>query len=360
MLTWFPVVHELAKHYRVVVFDQRWHGRGIVSEHFSLHDCADDVAAVITELGLERPDRRRLLDGLGGRPARLAPAPRRRRRPGPGAPPPTTSAPTAARSVFHSGMEISMGALRDPVEVAHRTPRRPGRRRGAGDRARPTSASGPSSEWRSTSPWAVAQAVAALGRHHSTPWLARIDVPTAVVVPQQGLGDPARPPARASPPGSPAPPCTRPTAATPACVLESDDFVPAFLEAASTSPPGWIRCTASAAVRRVAPATVLEQPRGCQATAGRVRPPALLHRGKPESRVRRELVFLAARVFAPSSPGPSSAVGLLGGLLAAAGDLGVQGVELLGELLGELPRLGHQLAAGDRARRGPCRRSTSR
>ena len=37
-------------------------------------------------------------------------------------------------------------------------------------------------QWRSTSPWAVAQAVAALGRHHSTPWLPAIDVPTAVVV----------------------------------------------------------------------------------------------------------------------------------------------------------------------------------
>ena len=37
-------------------------------------------------------------------------------------------------------------------------------------------------ELRSTSPWAVAQAIAALGRHHSRPWLGEIDVPTAVVV----------------------------------------------------------------------------------------------------------------------------------------------------------------------------------
>src|SRR5436190_9051986 len=55
MLTWFPLVHHLAERYHVVVFDQRWHGRGIVSENFSLHDCADDVAAVITALGLEDP-----------------------------------------------------------------------------------------------------------------------------------------------------------------------------------------------------------------------------------------------------------------------------------------------------------------
>ena len=47
MLTWFPSVHTLAERYRVVVFDQRWHGRGIISERFSVHDCADDVGALI-------------------------------------------------------------------------------------------------------------------------------------------------------------------------------------------------------------------------------------------------------------------------------------------------------------------------
>src|SRR5690349_11449634 len=55
MLTWFPAVHALAERYRVVVFDQRWHGRGIVSRDFDLHDCADDVAAVCDALGLDRP-----------------------------------------------------------------------------------------------------------------------------------------------------------------------------------------------------------------------------------------------------------------------------------------------------------------
>ena len=37
MLTWFPVVHQLAEHFHVVVFDQRWHGRGIVSD--ARNDC---------------------------------------------------------------------------------------------------------------------------------------------------------------------------------------------------------------------------------------------------------------------------------------------------------------------------------
>jgi pimeloyl-ACP methyl ester carboxylesterase len=37
-------------------------------------------------------------------------------------------------------------------------------------------------EFRSTSPKGIARTLAALGRHHSRPWLGRIDVPTAVVV----------------------------------------------------------------------------------------------------------------------------------------------------------------------------------
>ncbi|HEX4978189.1 MAG TPA: alpha/beta hydrolase, partial [Nocardioides sp.] len=53
MLTWFRTVEALSTRYRVVTFDQRWHGRGISSERFSLQDCADDVAAVIGELELD-------------------------------------------------------------------------------------------------------------------------------------------------------------------------------------------------------------------------------------------------------------------------------------------------------------------
>ncbi len=40
--------------YRVVTLDQRWHGRGIQSEEFSLHDCADDAAALLDVLGIEQ------------------------------------------------------------------------------------------------------------------------------------------------------------------------------------------------------------------------------------------------------------------------------------------------------------------
>src|SRR3954468_11832089 len=111
MLTWFPVVHHLAQRYSVIVFDQRWHGRGIISESFSLPDCADDVAAVITQLGLEGP-----IVGGDSMGSVIAQRPWRQH---PdlvgGLVLAATTDHFRARGterVFHAGMEISMGALR--------------------------------------------------------------------------------------------------------------------------------------------------------------------------------------------------------------------------------------------------------
>src|SRR5947199_2463490 len=53
-LSWYPSMGALSEHYRVIAFDQRWHGRGIRSEKFSLADCADDVVAVADALGVEK------------------------------------------------------------------------------------------------------------------------------------------------------------------------------------------------------------------------------------------------------------------------------------------------------------------
>ena len=65
----------------MIAFDQRWHGRGIRSPRFRFVDCADDVAAVMDELGVEQA----IIAGysMGGAIAqlRLAPAPRQGRRP---------------------------------------------------------------------------------------------------------------------------------------------------------------------------------------------------------------------------------------------------------------------------------------
>jgi 3-oxoadipate enol-lactonase len=232
MLTWFPVVHELAKRFRVVVFDQRWHGRGIISESFSVHDCADDVAAVITELELDHPivagysmgsviaqrvwrQHPELVGGLI-----LAATTDRFRANG-------------RETVFHSGMEISMGMLR--TFSKSRTVRWAARSTAESLDIGPTdTGTWALNEWRSTTPWAMAQAVAALGRHHSTPWLKRIDVPTAVVIPEHDHVIPAERQRRLA---SLIPGATVHEAdcGHAGCVLQADKFVPVFIEAANVT-----------------------------------------------------------------------------------------------------------------------------
>lgn len=232
MLTWFPVVHQLAERYRVVVFDQRWHGRGIISEHFSLHDCADDVAAVIHELGLERPivagfsmgsivaQRvwRQHPHSVGG--LVLAASTDNFRQNG-------------RERFFHSGMEVAMGAMR--ALSKSRAVRRATRSTAEALNLEPTdTGQWALEEWRSTSPWAVAQAVAALGRHRSTPWLSRIDVPTAVLIPRH---DRVIPPDRQRRLASRIPGATvhEVECGHAGCVLEAERFVPAFAEAVNVT-----------------------------------------------------------------------------------------------------------------------------
>lgn len=53
LLTWYPCLDALRRNYRVVVFDQRWHGQGIRTERFDLDDCADDAVAVADALGIK-------------------------------------------------------------------------------------------------------------------------------------------------------------------------------------------------------------------------------------------------------------------------------------------------------------------
>src|SRR5207244_588482 len=54
-LNWFTCFGALGRHFRVVAFDQRGHGRGIrVGVHFHMSDAADDVLAVADALGIDR------------------------------------------------------------------------------------------------------------------------------------------------------------------------------------------------------------------------------------------------------------------------------------------------------------------
>ena len=231
LLTWFPSLDALSRRYRVVTMDQRWHGRGIQSEAFSLHDCADDVAALIDELGLhdvivagfsmgsivaqrvwrQHPDK---VAGL----VLCATTDRFRS--------------TVAERLFHAGMGAAMGASRGLSRS--RTAVRAARTAVTALDLRPTDMHDWAlAEFRSTSPWAVGQAVAALGRHHSRPWLSRIDVPTAVVV---TMKDKVLPPANQVALARRIPGATIHDipAGHAACVLESERFVPALVEAVNT------------------------------------------------------------------------------------------------------------------------------
>lgn len=54
-LNWFQAFVPLAEHFTVVAIDHRGHGRGIRSwRRFRLADCADDAAALLDELGIDR------------------------------------------------------------------------------------------------------------------------------------------------------------------------------------------------------------------------------------------------------------------------------------------------------------------
>jgi pimeloyl-ACP methyl ester carboxylesterase len=231
LLTWFPCITPLSERFRVITLDQRWHGRGIQSEEFSLADCADDVAALCAVLGIDEVvvggysmgsivaqrvwrQHRDLVGGLV-----LAATTDRFQL-------------TPAERGFFLGMGNTMLALRGVA-----------RSRTASATARAT-ANGlhlPTDdlhewalrEFRSTSPWAVGQALAALGQHHSRPWLSRIDVPTAVVVMMRDRVIPT-PRQLALARAIPGATVHEVDDGHAGCVLGAERFVPRFVEAAAT------------------------------------------------------------------------------------------------------------------------------
>ncbi|KRB75800.1 alpha/beta hydrolase [Nocardioides sp. Root190] len=231
LLTWFPSIQPLSERFRVVTLDQRWHGRGIQSEEFSLADCADDVAALVQVLDLrdvvvggysmgsivaqrvwrQHPE---IVQGLvlGATTDRFQLNP--------------------AERGFFLGMGTTMLALRGVSRS--RTALKAARAAARGIDFVPSDMH----EWalrefRSTSPWAVGQALAALGRHHSRPWLGRIDVPTAVVV---MMRDRVIPTSRQIALARSIPGATMHEVddGHAGCVLAADKFVPRFVEAAAT------------------------------------------------------------------------------------------------------------------------------
>jgi pimeloyl-ACP methyl ester carboxylesterase len=231
LLTWFPAIRPLSKRFRVVTLDQRWHGQGIRSDEFSLADCADDVAALVEVLGLDDV----LVAGysMGSIVAQRVWRQHPEKVSGLvlGATTDRFQLSLAERAFF-TGMGAGMVATRGisrsrtalrAARVAHdRLDLDPNDMHAWALR-----------EFRSTSPWAVGQALAALGRHHSRPWIRRIDVPTAVVVNTKDRVIPAARQVRLarSIPGTT---IHEVSAGHASCVLSSERFVPALLEAAAT------------------------------------------------------------------------------------------------------------------------------
>jgi 3-oxoadipate enol-lactonase len=230
LLTWYPSIRPLAQRFRVITLDQRWHGRGIQSEEFSLYDCADDVAALLDVLGIEQAiiagysmgsiTAQRVWRQHPDRTAGLvlcATTDRFRS--------------TPSERLFHAGMEVAMLGARQVSRS--RTAMRSARVFAEALDYDSDLHDWAMREFRSTSPWAVGQAVAALGRHHSRPWLSRIDVPTAVVVTNDDRVISRRRQldvARRIPGAT----VHDIDAGHASCLMESETFVPALVEALAT------------------------------------------------------------------------------------------------------------------------------
>ena len=222
LLTWYPCLAELRRRYRVVLFDQRWHGQGIRSPRFVLDDCADDVVAVADALGVERfacagyslgslvaqlaarrhPDR---VAGivLGASTTHFADSPGRQRRLAAIAP--RLAAAAAAQQRFAAELVL------DPA-VDDRWAWR---------------------QFRATPPRAVASAATVIARFDSRAWIAQLELPAAVVITTR---DRLIPPARQLELARCLPDAAvyEVEAGHAACVLAADRFRPALLAATAS------------------------------------------------------------------------------------------------------------------------------
>jgi pimeloyl-ACP methyl ester carboxylesterase len=178
-LSWMATFGALSSRYRVVTFDQRWHGRGIRSSRFRFDDCADDVVAVMDALGVERA----VIAGysMGGAVAQKTWKRHPQRVAG------LVLCSTARNYRGKQGERLFF-----PLMTAAMTPLA-GYALAQVDRLAQTLPELPSIEvtdpaawsrveFRSTSAWSIPEALAELGRFDSAAWIGDVDVPTAVVV----------------------------------------------------------------------------------------------------------------------------------------------------------------------------------
>jgi pimeloyl-ACP methyl ester carboxylesterase len=191
-LSWYPSMHALAERYRVIAFDQRWHGRGIRSEKFSLEDCADDVVAVADALGVERFTV--VGYSMGGAIAQLVWRRHRTRVEG------MVLAATSRNfrgkpreRLWFTLTNAAMGRYGERARLgmeslASRLTEAPIGLTADAAKVGPWAMA----EFRSTSFWSLLAALDAIGKFDSSTWIRRVDVPTSVIVATRDRFIPAR------------------------------------------------------------------------------------------------------------------------------------------------------------------------
>jgi len=192
-LNWFQAFDHLAEDFRVVAIDHRGHGRGIRSwSRFRLADCADDAAALLEVLGIDRAVA--VGYSMGGPIAQLL-WHRHPERVG-GLVFCATSnrfvAGVRERLLAVTLASVAAGSTR-VGQLATRIPLRAWQSRvPTAVRARPDSfARWAAEEMRRHDPRAVTEAVAAISNFNSTGWIEGIGVPTALMVTRHDKAIPA-------------------------------------------------------------------------------------------------------------------------------------------------------------------------
>jgi pimeloyl-ACP methyl ester carboxylesterase len=230
-LNWHAVFDGMSRRYRVVALDQRGHGRGVHSRRrFRLADCADDAAALLDRLGIDRA----IAVGysMGGPVAQLLWYRHRRRVAG------LVLCATARnfRGRARAGLaDVIVPAVVPGLALGARLVPPPMRRKlMAGWLARrirnPAARSWVSSEIADHDPGAILQATRAIHAFSSRDWIGSVDVPTAVVVTERDAlvsPDAQRKLARSIPGAT----IHRVEGDHAACVYRPQEFLAALLEA---------------------------------------------------------------------------------------------------------------------------------
>jgi pimeloyl-ACP methyl ester carboxylesterase len=188
-LNWFPAYPSLAERYRVVALDHRGHGRGIRPPGgiVRLPDCADDAAAVLDVLEIDRA----VVVGysMGGAIAQLLWHRHRER---------VAGLVLASTARHFQGGPVSDLWYRSYTPLAHAAHRvngpadalvrwRVDRRVQGSERADWMRA-----ELEQVSPAGLLSSMRSVGRFRSTAWIGTVDVPTAVVVTTRDRTVPSR------------------------------------------------------------------------------------------------------------------------------------------------------------------------